>query len=162
VNLIGVIVTYRDSTALLKIGILFASGRRKGLTMSTVFRSAVLHVPPAVAWPRLAAVDQIHRIIPAIVSCSLNGDRRECTFADGAQLKERVIAVEAALMRVAYTITDSPFAMEHHHASMQLVPEGAGTRLLWTTDLKPDRLACDLEPLFDQLFGQMTERLGAA
>jgi carbon monoxide dehydrogenase subunit G len=130
--------------------------------MSTVFHSAFIPVDPNLAWQRIAAVGKVHEILPAVVSCTLDGDRRACTFDNGAVLEERVVAVDSELMRVAYTITDSPFGLEHHHASMQIVPEGEGARILWITDVKPDRLKADLAPLFEKLFGQLTERLAAA
>lgn len=130
--------------------------------MSTVFRSAFLSVDPQKAWQRIAAVEKVHEILPAIVSCTLDGDNRSCTFDNGAVLKERVVAVDAHLMRVAYTITDSPFDLEYHSASMQVVPEGTGARILWTTDVKPDQFKTEMASLFDQLFGQLIERLSAA
>ena len=130
--------------------------------MSTIFRSAFLNVDPQKAWQRIAAVGKVHELLPAVVSCTLDGDNRSCTFDNGAVLKERVVAVDADLMRVAYTITDSPFALEHHSASMQIVPEGDGARILWTTDVKPDQFKTDMVLFFDQIFGQLTERLAAA
>lgn len=130
--------------------------------MATVFRSAPLPVTPAQAWQRIAAVDKIHEILPAVIACTLDGDRRTCTFADGAVLKERIVSVDPGLMRVAYTITDSPFGLEYHSAAMQIIPEGSGARILWTTDVKPDTLKEGMRPMFDQLFAQLTERLSVA
>lgn len=130
--------------------------------MATVFRSAFLDVSPSKAWERIAAVGKVHEILPAVVSCTLDGDNRSCRFDNGAMLMERVIAIDADLRRLAYTITESPFGLEHHHASMQIVPEGRGARILWTTDVKPDHIKSALAPLFDQLFGQLTDRLQAA
>ncbi len=130
--------------------------------MATLFHTSYLPVSPEVAWERIAAVGKVHEIVPAIATCTVDGDRRFCTFADGAVLKERLISVDRDLMRLAYTITESPFGLEYHSAALQIVAEGSGARLLWTTDIKPDGLKDSMQPLFGQLFGQLTESLSAA
>ena len=129
--------------------------------MATVFRTAHLDITASRAWARIASVDKVHEILPAIIACSVNGEQRTCTFENGGVLQERIISVDSELMRVAYSITDSPFGLEYHNAAMQIVAEGEGTRFDWTTDLKPDRAKTDLQPLFDQLFEQLTTRLAA-
>ncbi len=129
--------------------------------MATLHHTAHLPVSPDTAWKRIADVGKVHEIVPAIVACSVDGDRRSCTFADGGALQERLISIDDGLMRLAYTITESPFALEYHSAAMQIVADGAGSRILWTTDVKPDAVKPGLEPVFDQLFSQLTERLGA-
>ena len=130
--------------------------------MTTIFRSAPLPVTPDQAWQRISAVDKVHEILPAVIACTLDGESRTCTFADGAVLKERIVSVDSALMRVAYTVTDSPFGFEYHSAAMQIIPEGAGARVQWTTDVKPDTLKEGMEPMFDQLFAQLVAKLSVA
>lgn len=127
--------------------------------MATVFRTAYLNVTPQEAWARIASVDKLHEIMPAIIACSVDGERRTCNFENGVVLSERIVAVDPDLMRVAYTITDSPFNFEYHSASMQIVADCEGARILWTTDLKPDNAKIDMAPLFDQLFEQLSARL---
>lgn len=129
--------------------------------MATIFRTAPLDIAPEIAWTRIAAVGKVHEILPAIATCELEGEHRVCTFESGGVLHERVIAVDAELMRVAYTITNSPFNFEHHSASMQIVPEADGARILWTTDVKPDSAKTEMAALFDQLLAQLAQRLAA-
>ncbi|MBL0726611.1 SRPBCC family protein [Piscinibacter sp. HJYY11] len=129
--------------------------------MTTVHKTAQINADPRKVWGRIADVGKVHDILPSVVECRLDGDKRLCTFADGGQLTERIISVDAELMRLAYSITDSPFPLEYHAASMRVVPEANGCRLEWTTDLKPDALKESLAPLFDQLFEQLTARVGA-
>jgi hypothetical protein len=130
--------------------------------MTTVHKTAQLTVDAPKAWRRIADIGKVHEIVPAVVDCRLDDDKRYCTFADGGQLTERIISVDPELMRLAYSITDSPFPLEYHSASMRVLPDANGCRLEWTTDLKPDALKESLAPLFDQLFEQLTERVGAA
>lgn len=130
--------------------------------MTTVHKTARLTVAPSVAWARIAEIGNVHEIVPAVVECRLDGDTRFCTFADGGQLTERIVSIDAELMRLAYSITDSPFPLECHAASMRVLPDANGCRLDWTTDLKPDALKESLAPLFDQLFEQLTAQVGAA
>lgn len=95
------------------------------------------------------------------MACSVDGDRRSCTFADGTVLQERIISIDPELKRVAYTITDSPFGLTFHSASMQIVPEADRSRVVWTTDIQPDALKTQLDPLFDQLFTELVKGLSA-
>ena len=45
--------------------------------------------------------------------------------------------------------TGAPFEFTHHHASMQILPSGRGSRFLWTTDFKPDALEEAVAPIID-------------
>lgn len=129
--------------------------------MATLFKTSVLHVDPEQAWKRIADVGRVNEILPAIASCDLQGDIRICKLANGVPIKERVISLEPELKRLSYTILESPFGLEFHSASMQIVPEGKGARIFWTTDIKPDAMKDALSPLVDQMFDQLTERLSA-
>lgn len=94
--------------------------------MATLFHTSYLPVSPEVAWERIAAVGKVHEIVPAIATCTVDGDRRFCTFADGAVLKERLISVDRDLMRLAYTITNPPLASNIIAPPCKSSPKGRG------------------------------------
>lgn len=130
--------------------------------MATLFMTAALPISVEQAWRRVAAVDQVHDILPIVTSCSLEGDQRACLLANGAQLKEKIISIDDELKRLAYCVVDSPFGLEYHAASMQITSDGEGSRINWTTDFKPDQLKEVLTPMLEQMFAQLSERLSAA
>jgi len=130
--------------------------------MATLFLTSQLPVSVDHAWHRVAAVDQVHDILPLVTSCTVDGDQRACLLANGAQLKEEIISIDNDLKRIAYTVIDSPFGLEYHAASMQIVADGQGARIIWITDFKPDQLKDALTPMLEQMFAQMSERLSVA
>ena len=71
------------------------------------------------------------------------------------------MAVDDEHRRVAYTITDSPFPIEAHAASMQVFDAGGGrSTFRWITDVKPDALAEGLSPMLAGAVAGMEEQYG--
>jgi hypothetical protein len=83
-----------------------------------------------------------------LTDCRLDGDVRTVTFANAAVVRERIVDVDPAAMRVAYAVIGGGF--EHHGASMQIVPEGdRRCRFVWVSDFVPDAKRAVVEPLVD-------------
>ena len=83
-----------------------------------------------------------------LVDGRLDGDVRTVTFADGLVAHERIITVDDEHRRVAYAVVDGPF--DHHHASMQVVPNDDGTStIVWTTDILPAEMVPVITPLVE-------------
>ena len=118
--------------------------------MATIHREVSLPLTADSLWELITQVGEVPKFLPMITECRLDGDRRLCTMADGSKLKETIVTNDSMRRRLAYTITEAPFPMEFHSASMQVVPDGAGARLIWITDIKPDGLVEGIAPLFDQ------------
>jgi hypothetical protein len=62
-------------------------------------------------------------------------DERIVTFANGFVAREVIVDVDPARRRLAYSVRSE--RMTHHNASFQVVPEGAGSRLVWIADVLP-------------------------
>ncbi len=62
---------------------------------------------------------------------------------DGHLVRELIVAVDDRERRLAYAVIEgSRPALRHHHASLQVYPEGThGSRLVWITDALPSSLA---------------------
>jgi hypothetical protein len=62
---------------------------------------------------------------------------------DGHIVRELIVAIDDDKQRLAYSVIEGARpALEHHHASFEVVPEGEKqSRLVWTTDILPDSLA---------------------
>ena len=60
-----------------------------------------------------------------------------------------ISSIRGSRKRIAYSITESPFPMSFHSASMQVVEQEGAVQLEWTTDVLPDALAPELAKVID-------------
>jgi len=117
--------------------------------MATVQKIIDIEASIDAVWKKIANVGSISDLVGFISESHLDGDIRVCKMTDGGVLKERIISVDNELRRVAYCITHSPLDFEFHAASMQVVPNGKGASLIWTTDIRPDSMAEQIDPIFE-------------
>lgn len=117
--------------------------------MVTILRDVSVNLPVAKVWKRLREVGKAHELFAGVlVDGEIDGDVRTVTFAGGMVVKEQIVGVDEAQMRVAYSVVDGPFSL--HAASMQVVAEGEGSsRVVWFSDFKPDALAEMVTPLME-------------
>lgn len=127
--------------------------------------SIVREIPVAsatAAWDALVdfgAVDR--RVVPGFVTdCELDGGDRIVTFANGAQARERLVAVDHDRRRLVYAVVESGLGFVHHQASVEVVDGPDGARLVWTSDLLPDDLAPMVEGLMTAGAVAMERTLG--
>jgi hypothetical protein len=110
--------------------------------MASIRREILIDVPPAQAWDALRDWGALHqRLVPGFaVATEVDGRDRVVTFSNGAVYRERIIDVDEASRRLAWSIVDGPY--QHHNASAQVLaaPQGR-TRFAWTADLLPDEAA---------------------
>ena len=84
-----------------------------------------------------------------LVDSRVAGDIRTVQFANGAVVEERIITIDDERRRIVYAAKKGT-PMTHHHASMQVIPEGAGRcRFIWITDFLPDSAASSINQLID-------------
>lgn len=129
--------------------------------MATIVRE--FRVPPAPedVWKRLADVGSINTLIDFLGEVTVEGDVRSCSLGDDGVLEELIVSVDHERRRFVYSIRQSPFGMEHHHASIQAVPDAGGTRLVWITDVKPDAVAPVIEEPIDAAVQSIQRQLSA-
>jgi polyketide cyclase/dehydrase/lipid transport protein len=80
-----------------------------------------------------------------VTDVKLEGDTRIVTFANGVVARERIIDVDDATRRLAYSVVEG--RPTHHHATFQVFPDGAGSRVVWIADLLPN----ELKPAIDEM-----------
>lgn len=117
--------------------------------MASLYREIPLETDAAHAWATLRDSHNIARIFAGVLTdAHLEGDLRTVTFANGNVVQERIVAVDDAHMRVAYTVCGPNF--DHHAASMQIVADSGGRcRMVWISDFLPDERRAMVEPLMD-------------
>ena len=120
--------------------------------MASVASEARLAVSADEAWALLRNPGAAAQAFPGVLTDSrLEGDVRTVRFASGFEVRERIIDIDEARRRIAYSVIEGRFS--HHSASMQIVPDGpAQCRFLWFSDFLPN----DAEPLVRGLVEQGT------
>ncbi|EEA01959.1 conserved hypothetical protein [Burkholderia sp. H160] len=117
--------------------------------MATIYREIAVETAAANAWAALRDPADVARVFAGVlIAARMEGDLRWVTFADGTVVEERVIAVDDAHMRLAYSVGGGRF--EHHHATLQVVADTpARCRVIWIADFKPDERSAVVEALTD-------------
>jgi len=118
----------------------------------TVRKDVVLGADAADVWDALRDFTAVHqRLCPGVlVDSRPDPGGRVVTFAAGPVVRETLVAVEPEERRLVYAVAESPFPFDHHQASMQVLPDEAGCRLVWITDLLPDEVAPAVSALVDE------------
>lgn len=119
--------------------------------MASIINETALAVDAGRAWALLREVGAAHLAFPGVLrGCVREEDGvRRVTFADGTEIRERIVTVDDARRRVAYAVIGGRFA--HHSASMRIFAEGPGhSRFVWVSDFLPDQAAAFVAPLVEQ------------
>lgn len=119
--------------------------------MASISRSIQLTADADTVWTALRDVGNAHHLFgPVLTDCRMDGDDvRVVTFQSGIVVRERIVDVDDAARRIAYTVVDGPFT--HHHATFVVTAEPDDTSVLtWVSDVLPDDVAAMVEALMDQ------------
>ena len=93
-------------------------------------------------WDAVRDFGALHqRLVPGFVTaCTLDGDARVVTFANGSVAREVLVDCDDARRRLVYAISNE--RLKHYSASVQVVADGeTRCRLVWTIDMLPNELA---------------------
>jgi carbon monoxide dehydrogenase subunit G len=131
--------------------------------MATIRKELRVKTAPAEVWDALQDVGAIHtRLAPGVVTNTvLEPGGRRVTFANGFEVFEIIVSVDADARRLAYAIVGSP-NLTHHHATFTVSSDGAGSRVVWQADLLPDGAAEAVGELMAQGLNAMGGLYGPA
>ena len=110
--------------------------------MASIRNEITLRASPQRVWDALRDFGAVHRrVAPGFLTDSrLEGDDvRVVTFANGAVARETLVSSDDENRRLVYAILDQRFT--HYSASVQVLGEDDGSRVVWIIDLLPDDLA---------------------
>jgi carbon monoxide dehydrogenase subunit G len=127
--------------------------------MATIHKEVSIAAPAERVWAAVRDVGAIHeRLVPGLVAdTELEEGARVVTFANGLVIRERFVTIDDENRRFAYSATGGNAT--HHNSSVQVFPDGAGSRLVWITDLLPDNVAPLVNTLVEQGSTIMKETL---
>jgi hypothetical protein len=112
--------------------------------MASVRVEMVIAARPERVWDAVRDVGAVHRrLLPGrVADAHVEGDVRTLTFPDGGIVRELIVDVDDDARRLAYAVVEGRMPLTRHHATMQVMSEGAEhSRLVWITDLLPHSLA---------------------
>jgi hypothetical protein len=130
--------------------------------MATIIRQTVIDVAPADAWAALRDFGGVHQRLAVgfVTDCTLDApDVRTIKFFNGEVVKERLVGVDEAARRLAYSVVESGLGPSHHNAAAQIIEGADGTRFVWTTDVLPDDLAPTIAGFMDAGIAAITSTL---
>ena len=130
--------------------------------MASIHKEIRVAAAPNDVWAAFRDVGAIHtRLARGFVNdTKLEGDSRIVTFVNGIVARERIIDIDDLKRRLAYSVVEG--RPTHHHATFQVFPDGAGSRIVWIADLLPDELKPAIEDMMDHGMAAMKSTLESA
>ncbi len=109
-------------------------------------RSTVRIARPADdVWRVVSDAAGISAWFPGIEQATAGDGTRTCTLAGGHELQEDVVNVDAELRRFQYRITGG-LPVEHHLGTVDVLEDGDGTLVVYSTEITPDELSAMVGP----------------
>lgn len=127
--------------------------------MATVHKETILATPADTVWESVADFGAVNKLVTYIGDVRVQDDHRFCSI-DGGETEEVLITSDPGARRLVYALRTSPFNLSHHQSTMQVFPEGSGSRLTWTTDFKPDEASPMMEQAYEAAIASVREVLG--
>ncbi|WP_394820671.1 SRPBCC family protein [Pendulispora albinea] len=121
--------------------------------MASIRKEVVINARPESIWSAARDFGALHRrLVPGFVTdARLDGDARIVTFSNGAVARERLVDLDDETRRLAWTVVESPFGLEHHNGVLQIFDEGEDQSLVvWTADLLPNDPASTIDGFMER------------
>ena len=128
--------------------------------MASIYKEILIDAHPKDVWAAIRDVGAVHqRLVPGIVvDARFDGEARVVTFANGMVVRELIVTIDDEVRRFAYASVGGQAI--HHNASIQVFAEGEDrTRLVWITDVLPNKLAAPIGALVEQGAAVMKQTL---
>jgi carbon monoxide dehydrogenase subunit G len=125
----------------------------------SIRREIVVDQDPAVVWDAVRDFGAVHkRLVPGFVTeTKLEPDARVVTFANGSVARELLVDIDDESRRLVYAVVGG--RVRTHSASVQVLTEGTGARIIWITDVLPNELAAYIASQMDEAAKVMKKTL---
>lgn len=120
--------------------------------MATIRHHTQIGRTPDDVWQAVADAGAISTWFPLIQESRAEGDSRFCTLQGGGKLEEQIVTSDDELRRFQYRITGGDMPVEFHLGTVDVIPNGDGSLVVYSTDVTPDEVA-------DQMNGILAEGL---
>jgi carbon monoxide dehydrogenase subunit G len=116
----------------------------------------------AKAWSLVGDLAGVTKWVPGVNGCTVDGDVRRCTFADGRTVVEQITAFDDAARSYGYrTDTDgTPMAANNGSLAVTETADG-GSRVTWLADIEflSDEAAEQIVPMLRSGYGAAFDQL---
>ena len=127
--------------------------------MASIHKEMHVDAAPDDVWAAFRDVGAVHTRLARgfVTDTKLEGDTRLVTFVNGIVAREKIVDIDDARRRLAYSVVEG--RPTHHHATFQVLPDGAGSRIVWVADLLPNELKSAIEQMMDHGMAAMKSTL---
>lgn len=115
--------------------------------MATIRHHAHIDRSPDEVWKLVADAGAISTWFPGIDQSSADGNVRRCSMDGGIELVEDIVTVDDELRRFQYRITEGPMPVEFHLGTVDVLPDGDGSLVIYSTEIVPDDAKALLDPV---------------
>ena len=119
--------------------------------MASIHKEMLIDAAAEHVWAAVRDVGEIHTRFARefVADTRVDGTSRLVTFADGEVVREQIVDIDDDVRRLAYSIVE--WRLTHHNASFQVFAAGrTRSRLVWITNLLPDKLADLVDGFMEQ------------
>ena len=126
--------------------------------MASVKEQIEIPAPADAVWQIVRDFGAIDDYVPPITSACLSGEglgaERTLTLADGAQVVERLDALDDDARTLRYSIVDAPLPVEDYEGRLSVTPtDDAACEVTWSSEFTvPDAPAEDVIATFSELY----------
>ena len=129
--------------------------------MASLHRDIAINASPDSVWAIVRDFGAVQKLAPGfVIEAKLDGDARVVTFSNGNVAREMLVDCDEARRRLVYAISNE--RVKHYNAVVEVIGDGANSRLLWTIDVLPHEIAPYLSGQMDQAASAMRQALGHA
>lgn len=128
--------------------------------MASIHKEVALAARADDVWDAVRDFTAVHtRLAPGFATaCTMDGDARIVTFANGTVARELLVDCDDARRRLVYAITGE--RIKQHSASVQILDDSEGrSRFIWTVDVLPNEIATYVGGQMDEAIIKMKCKL---
>lgn len=116
----------------------------------TIGKTFVTNVPADQVWEALADVYALPTRLAAgfVTTSRRDGDDRLLTFANGMEVRERILAIDEAQRQVVYSAIGGEMSFHRAAATVTTRPDGQ-TQFDWTAQVSPAELAPGMDAMME-------------
>jgi hypothetical protein len=89
-------------------------------------------------WKVVSDAGTISDWFPGMTASSATDTTRTITLDGGLVLEEDIVTNDAALRRFQYRVTGGAMPVEFHLGTVDVLEDGDGCRVIYSTDIRPD------------------------
>ena len=127
--------------------------------MASIRKEITTHVRPEFVWDAIRDIGALHtRLVPGfVVDTQLEPGARVVTFGNGMIIREPIIDMNDTERRLVWSAEGGQ--LQHYNASVQVLPDGSGSRVVWIADFLPHAAADTVGAMMEQGMGAMKQTL---